>query len=63
MGGVLSLPPGAADGLDMREFRYTADDFERVRNLLYQRAGINLSVTKDQMVYSRLARRLRSFTE
>jgi len=68
MGGVLSLPPSAADELDMREFHYTAADFERVRSLLYQRAGINLSVTKDQMVYSRLARRLRnlrlrSFTE
>ncbi|WP_305650804.1 CheR family methyltransferase [Pseudomonas sp.] len=44
----------------MREFHYTQDDFQRVRNLLYQRAGINLSASKDQMVYSRLARRLRS---
>lgn len=44
----------------MREFSYTQDDFERVRNLLYQHAGINLSASKDQMVYSRLARRLRS---
>lgn len=60
MGGVLSLPPRVADGQELREFHYTQDDFERVRNLLYQRAGINLSATKDQMVYSRLARRLRS---
>jgi chemotaxis protein methyltransferase CheR len=60
MGGVLSLSAGAADRQEIREFHYTADDFERVRNLLYQRAGINLSATKDQMVYSRLARRLRS---
>ena len=60
MGGVLSLPPRVADGQEMREFHYTQDDFKRVRNLLYQRAGINLSATKDQMVYSRLARRLRS---
>ena len=68
MGGVLSLSARDADGQAIREFHYTADDFERVRNLLYQRAGINLSATKDQMVYSRLARRLRnlrlrSFTE
>jgi chemotaxis protein methyltransferase CheR len=60
MGGVLSLSAGDADRQAVREFNYTADDFERVRNLLYQRAGINLSATKDQMVYSRLARRLRS---
>jgi chemotaxis protein methyltransferase CheR len=60
MGGVLSLPPRVADRQEMREFSYTQDDFERVRNLLYQHAGINLSASKDQMVYSRLARRLRS---
>ena len=44
----------------LREFHYTRDDFERVRKLVYQRAGISLSDSKDQMVYSRLARRLRS---
>ncbi|OHC30800.1 MAG: chemotaxis protein CheR [Pseudomonadales bacterium RIFCSPLOWO2_12_59_9] len=60
MGGVLSRPPRAADGQEMREFQYTPADFERVRNLLHQHAGINLSASKDQMVYSRLARRLRS---
>lgn len=60
MGGVLSLSAGDAERQAVREFNYTADDFERVRNLLYQHAGINLSATKDQMVYSRLARRLRS---
>lgn len=60
MGGVLSLPPYVADGREVREFHYTPADFERVRHLLHQHAGINLSVTKDQMVYSRLARRLRS---
>jgi chemotaxis protein methyltransferase CheR len=60
MGGVLSRVPGVTDRQDMREFHYTAGDFERVRSLLYQRAGISLSATKDQMVYSRLARRLRS---
>lgn len=44
----------------LREFHYTRDDFERVRKLVYQRAGISLSDSKEQMVYSRLARRLRS---
>ncbi len=60
MGGVLSRPSGSAPGQELREFQYTPGDFERVRRLLYQQAGINLSATKDQMVYSRLARRLRS---
>nr|WP_298141731.1 CheR family methyltransferase [uncultured Pseudomonas sp.] len=44
---------------EVREFCYTRTDFERVRRLLYQRAGISLSDSKEQMVYSRLSRRLR----
>ncbi len=43
-----------------REFHFTADDFERVRKLIYDRAGIALSPLKQDMVYSRLARRLRA---
>ena len=42
-----------------REFAFTAADFERVRKLIYEHAGIALSATKQDMVYSRLARRLR----
>jgi len=42
-----------------REFDFTAADFERVRKLIYEHAGISLSPTKQDMVYSRLARRLR----
>ena len=42
-----------------REFAFTAADFERVRKLIYEHAGISLSPTKQDMVYSRLARRLR----
>ncbi len=34
-------------------------DFERIRQLIYQRAGISLNAGKQAMVYSRLARRLR----
>ncbi|WP_245704030.1 CheR family methyltransferase [Modicisalibacter muralis] len=37
----------------------TDTDFERVRKLIYQRAGIVLAEHKREMVYSRLARRLR----
>lgn len=43
-----------------REFEYTANDFDRVRSLIYKRAGIFLSPVKQDMVYSRLARRLRA---
>ena len=42
-----------------REFVFTAADFERVRKLIYAHAGISLSPAKQDMVYSRLARRLR----
>ncbi|MCX8085759.1 MAG: chemotaxis protein CheR [Rhodocyclaceae bacterium] len=43
-----------------REFRFTDGDFERVRRLIYQHAGISLAPIKKDMVYSRLARRLRA---
>jgi len=42
-----------------REFQFTSLDFERVRKLIYGRAGISLNEQKQEMVYSRLARRLR----
>jgi chemotaxis protein methyltransferase CheR len=44
---------------DSREFEYSARDFKRVRDMIYARAGIALSDSKVDMVYSRLARRLR----
>jgi chemotaxis protein methyltransferase CheR len=43
-----------------REFPFTQGDFARVRNLIYEYAGISLSPIKKEMVYSRLARRLRA---
>jgi chemotaxis protein methyltransferase CheR len=43
-----------------KEFEFTRADFERVRGLIYQRAGISLADSKQEMVYSRLARRLRA---
>lgn len=43
-----------------KEFEFTARDFERVRALIHQRAGIALADSKQEMVYSRLARRLRA---
>jgi chemotaxis protein methyltransferase CheR len=43
-----------------REFEYSPADFEAVRALIHKRAGISLSAQKSDMVYSRLARRLRA---
>jgi chemotaxis protein methyltransferase CheR len=41
-------------------FAFTPRDFTRVRDLIYKQAGISLSESKQEMVYSRLARRLRA---
>ena len=43
-----------------KEFNFTRGDFERVRALIYRRAGISLADSKQEMVYSRIARRLRA---
>ena len=53
---AFSLPSREASE---REFTFTEADFERVRKLIYAHAGIALSPAKQDMVYSRLARRLR----
>ena len=43
-----------------REFNFTAKDFKRVQKLIYDHAGISLSESKQELVYSRLSRRLRA---
>jgi chemotaxis protein methyltransferase CheR len=60
MTDVLIPPSGsaAADHVE-QEFPFGKADFERVRQLIYQRAGISLHAGKQAMVYSRLSRRLR----
>jgi chemotaxis protein methyltransferase CheR len=54
-----ALPLLTAESLQDREFTFSPRDFERVRTLIYQRAGIHLHEGKQAMVYSRLSRRLR----
>jgi chemotaxis protein methyltransferase CheR len=49
----------SADGRD-REFEFTEENFERICKLIYEHAGIALKPSKQHMVYSRLARRLRA---
>ena len=53
----LVLPEGPAP---VRDLDFTSSDFQRVRQLIYQCAGISLAATKQEMVYSRLARRVRA---
>jgi chemotaxis protein methyltransferase CheR len=43
-----------------REFPFSNRDFEEVRKMIYDHAGIALNDAKEDMVYSRLARRLRA---
>ena len=54
----LSKAPDLRAAAD-REFAFSAADLDRVRKLIYAHAGISLSPAKQDMVYSRLARRLR----
>jgi chemotaxis protein methyltransferase CheR len=55
MNAVLSPAPAVGDA----EFTLTGAEFERIRQLIHQRAGISLHAGKQAMVYSRLSRRLR----
>ncbi|HEX2829082.1 MAG TPA: CheR family methyltransferase [Burkholderiales bacterium] len=43
-----------------REFVFNVSDFQRIARLIYEHAGISLAASKQEMVYSRLARRLRA---
>ncbi|MBA4707903.1 CheR family methyltransferase [Aquitalea aquatica] len=42
-----------------RDIKFTAADFRRLRQMLYQRVGISLNDSKSHMAYSRLAKRVR----
>ena len=46
--------------MPVREETLSKADFERLRDLIYQEAGINLGVDKKTMMEIRLKRRLRS---
>jgi chemotaxis protein methyltransferase CheR len=43
-----------------KEFLLTDEDFRAIRDIVHTRIGINLDVTKRELVYGRLARRLRA---
>ncbi|HAI69895.1 MAG TPA: chemotaxis protein CheR [Gammaproteobacteria bacterium] len=46
--------------MNEREFHFTKYDFERLRQLVNEHTGIKLSDHKQEMLYSRLSRRLRA---
>lgn len=54
---MIKAPKGAAL---KREFAFSDLEFKRISELIYARAGIHLTLSKKDMVYSRLARRLRA---
>lgn len=52
----------AGDGIAWaRDLEFDARDFQRIRDLIYKRAGIVLADHKRDMVYSRVGRRVRHF--
>jgi len=54
------LKPAANTFSAQREYAFSLGDFRRVRDLIAKLAGIALAEHKENMVYNRLARRLRS---
>ena len=55
-GGGAAFPGGVENTF---QYLFTEDDFARIRAFIYRNAGISLAPGKMDMVYSRLARRLR----
>ncbi len=53
---LAAAPPPVVEG----EFPFTQSDFSRIAALLYEQAGITLSDSKSTLVYSRLAKRVRT---
>lgn len=54
------MTDASRNNLSPREFHFTVQDFELVRRLIYDHAGISLGDSKQELVYSRLSRRLRA---
>ncbi len=58
--GQVPAPAALLRRDEARDFLLTERDFEKIRALIHRRAGISLGSHKREMVYSRLARRLRT---
>jgi chemotaxis protein methyltransferase CheR len=55
-----AVTSSASEAPGAKEFEFSRDEFEKIRRLIYDHAGIQLNPGKMEMVYSRLARRLRA---
>ena len=55
----MNRTPQTAAGKDERDIVFSTADFQRVRGMIRAKAGIDLNPGKQNMVYSRLSRRLR----
>jgi chemotaxis protein methyltransferase CheR len=53
--GTTAAPLAMVEG----GYRLSTAEFDRIRSLIHQRAGIHLQAGKEAMVHSRLSRRLR----
>ena len=49
--------------MDDREFQFTDNDFARVKKVVYDFAGIDLNESKKNLVYNRLAKRIRFLSQ
>ena len=54
------MSPAVRDPAGAREFNFTREHFDHISERIYRFAGIRLPEAKREMVYARLARRLRS---
>jgi len=57
--GAAALPSASA-AAPIREFAFSEADFQTLTQLAYEHAGIALSESKQNLIYSRLSRRLRA---
>lgn len=60
--GAQAAVKGDMNNFESREFPMTDQDFSRIQKLAYAYSGIKLSEHKRNMIYGRLARRLRSLS-
>ncbi|MFN3656055.1 MAG: CheR family methyltransferase [Pseudolabrys sp.] len=59
-GAAAALAHGEPTAASLREFDFSSDDFRALAALAYEHAGIALSESKRNLVYSRISRRIRT---
>jgi chemotaxis protein methyltransferase CheR len=59
-GAVAAVSPNQSPVVPVREFAFSESDFQTLTKLAYEYAGIALAESKQNLIYSRLSRRLRA---